>query len=250
MTPLELIAHAKARGLSGLSITDHDTIAAYEEIVEAAAKMGLLLGTGVELSAHDGEGSIHILGYNIRLENKELLQLCEEHKQRRLDRNRRILKKLSDRGMPLDEEFLNQGIVVGRAHIASQLVKKGFVQSFAEAFRRFIGDNKPCFDPGHSVSVERTLDVIHAAGGKAFIAHPHVLPNGKRMRGLLEKPFDGIECYYSRCSPHQERPWIQLAREKGLLISGGSDFHGVSRPDVLLGCSWVDRESFNKIFTN
>ncbi len=249
MTPTELVLHAKKVGLSGLSITDHDTVAAYEEAILAANKVELLLGSGIELSSHDGEGGVHILGYNISLSNKELKELCEEHKKRRLDRNRKILKNLRDKGMVLDEEFLTKGIIVGRVHIASELVKRGYVKSFREAFQRFIGDGKPCFDSGDPIPIRKTIEVIHSAGGKAFLAHPHLLPNGKRLKKLLEHSFDGIECYYSRFLPYQERPWILLAKERGLLISGGSDFHGAFRPDVSLGCSWVNLETFNKIFT-
>lgn len=249
MTPIELVMHAKKVGLSGLSITDHDTVAAYEEAMPIVSRLGLLLGTGIELSSHDGEGGVHILGYNVRLNSKELEELCEEHKKRRLDRNRKILKKLYDKGMPLDEKILTKGVIVGRGHIASQLVKEGYVKSFGEAFQRFIGDGRPCFDCGDPIPVRKTIEVIHSAGGKAFLAHPHLLMNKRRLHKLLEQSFDGIECYYSRYLPHQERPWITLAKERGLLISGGSDFHGASRPDVSLGCSWVDLEMFNKIFT-
>lgn len=248
LTPKEMIAHAKAVGLSGLSITDHDTVAAYEEALPAAEKVGLKLGTGVEFSAQEGDLSVHILGYNFILYHPEILKMCAQHRDRRLERNRTILKKLKMAKMPIDEDFLHGGESVGRAHIAVKMLELGYVKSLAEAFQRYIGDGKPCFDPGQSVSVDETLRVIHAAHGKAFVAHPQQLPSGSRIRKLLNKPFDGIECYYSRCLNHQEKQWLKLARERNLLISGGSDFHGTVRPDVPLGCSWVDEETFNKIF--
>lgn len=248
LTPKEIIAHAKAVGLSGLSITDHDTVAAYEEALPAAEQVGLKLGIGIEFSSQEGDLSVHILGYNFILYHPEILRLCAEHRDRRLERNRLILQKLKERKMPLDEAFLHEGFVVGRAHIAMKMVENGYVKTISEAFQRFLGDGKPCFAAGRSISTDETLRVIHAAKGKAFIAHPHHLPSGSRLRKLLDKPFDGIECYYSRFFPHQEKQWINLAKERNLLISGGSDYHGVVRPDVPLGCSWVDEATFNKIF--
>lgn len=248
LTPKELVAHAKAVGLSALSITDHDTVAAYEEALPAAEKIGLILGTGIEFSSQEGDLSVHILGYNFILYHPEILRLCAEHRDRRLERNRAILAKLKAKKMPLEEDFLHEGFVVGRAHIAAKMLEKGYVKSISEAFNRFIGDSKPCFSAGHPITVDETLRVIHAAKGKAFIAHPHLLPAGSKLKKLLDKPFDGVECYYSRFFPHQEKQWLKLAGERKLLISGGSDFHGAVRPDVALGCSWVDQETFNKIF--
>ena len=151
--------------------------------------------------------------------------------------------------MPIDESLLEREGVVGRAHIAAKLLEMGYVKSYMDAFHRLIGDGKPCFDPGIPITTDETLNVIHAAGGKAFIAHPHLLPGGARVRKLLEKPFDGIEFYYSRSPLDQEKRWIKLANERGLLISGGSDFHGKFRPEVPLGYSWVDEETYNKIFS-
>jgi predicted metal-dependent phosphoesterase TrpH len=248
-TPEELILHAKKIGLSGLSITDHDTVAAYGVAQAVAAREGLLLGTGVEFSAYEGEVSVHILGYDIDLQALELKQLCLRHESRRLERNRSILKKLEERRMPLEENLPTQGSVIGRVHIATAMIKKGYVKSYKEAFNRFLGEGKPCYVPGPHISVEETIAAIHAANGKAFIAHPQLLGEGKILRTLLEKPFDGLECYYCRSLPQQEKRLLKIAKERGLLFSGGSDFHGVFRQEAPLGCSWVDEETFRKIFS-
>ncbi|MBS0630125.1 MAG: PHP domain-containing protein [Verrucomicrobia bacterium] len=246
MTPKELVAHAKALGLSGLCITDHDTINAYKEAILAAKEAGILLGTGIEFSTVEKGTSIHVLGYDIDLESQQLNALCQKHIQRRHERNQRILDKLAKRGMKVEFKEL-QGHTMGRPHIAQALVDSGYVASIQEAFHKWVGDGKPCFDPGVPISTDETLEVIHAAGGKAFIAHPHLMP-GYPYHELLKKPFDGIECYYSKCMPDQERKWVKLARTKGLLMSGGSDFHGTIKPGIPLGCSWVGREAFDAIF--
>lgn len=246
MTPVELIHHAKSIGLSGLSITDHDSINAYETAIPAAKAAGIVLGTGVEFSSVEKGKSIHVLGYDIDLQNPELSGLCQKHIQRRHERNQRILEKLAKRGMKIEIEEL-QGHTMGRPHIAQALVDRGFATSIQNAFHQWIGDDKPCYDPGIPISTDETLEVIHAAGGKAFIAHPHLMP-GYNFTNLLLKPFDGIECYYSKCLPDQEKKWVKLARSKGLLMSGGSDFHGIIKPGIPLGCSWVDQETFDGIF--
>jgi len=252
MDPEEIVFHAKKLGLSGLSITDHDSILAYKEAIPAAKKAGILLGSGVEFSSMDHGVSVHILGYDIDLDNPDLLALCKRHIERRHDRNERIIQKLKAQGMPIDSEPFDekaaQGLPAGRPHIAKALMEKGYVDSIQSAFNQLIGDGKPCFDPGISISSDETIEVIHAAKGKAFLAHPHVIRDRGRMPLLLEKPFDGIECYYSKCFPEKERKWLKLAEKKNLLISGGSDFHGSIRPGIELGCSWVNRETFDKIF--
>ncbi|NGX48371.1 MAG: 5'-3' exoribonuclease [Chlamydiae bacterium] len=252
MSPEELIFHAKEVGLSGLSITDHDTINAYRAAIPAAKKAGIALGSGVEFSSVDEGVSVHILGYDFDLQNPSLQDFCKRHIERRKSRNERILEKLATQGIFIDHEELEKEMSedhpVGRPHIALALVRKGVVSSVQEAFMRFIGDGKPCFDPGIPISTDETIDIIHEAGGKAFIAHPHLLHNSKLGEKLLKKPFNGIECFYSKCTPQQEQKWVNKARERGLLMSGGSDFHGAIKPGIPLGCSWVDQTTFEQIF--
>ena len=149
----------------------------------------------------------------------------------------------------MDEELHAMGQhTLGRPHIAQLMVKKGYVASIKEAFNLYIGDGKACFVPGDSVTVEETLDIIHQAEGKAFIAHPHLLVHNNKIKELLKLPFDGLECHYAKFPPDQEKRWLKIAREKQWLISGGSDFHGTVKDYIALGCSWVDEESFHRIF--
>ena len=253
LSPEELIFSAKEKGLCGISITDHDTIEAYKTAIDAAQKAGIWIGSGVEFSSVDQGTSVHVLGYDFDLENKELHEFCQIHMLRRRDRNQRILEKLEKKGMTLNLEEIESKntaikVPIGRPHIAMSLIEKGYVKSIQEAFNQYLGDGKSCFDPGTPMSTDLTLETIHRAGGKAFIAHPHLMGSGNHVLKLLKKPFDGIECYYAKCPPDQERKWLRMAKEKNLLISGGSDFHGNIKPGIPLGCSWVNEESFMKIF--
>lgn len=249
MTPEELLNHAKELGLSALAITDHDTIEAYSVAPAIAKKLGLLLGSGVEFSSIFQGLSVHILGYDFDLLSPYIQELCERHRKRRAERNKEILNKLSRLQMPiLEEELIAMGErSIGRPHIAKVMMQKKYVSSIKQAFN-LIGDGKPCFVAGEGISSEETISIIHQAGGKAFLAHPHLLGHANKTKRLLELPFDGIECYYARFSPEQEKPWLKIAETKGLLPSGGSDFHGLNKGYIELGCSWVNEQTFHQIF--
>ena len=154
---------------------------------------------------------------------------------------------------PDTEKELYQGkkqTVIGRPHIATLMVQKGYVKSFQEAFNRYLGEGKCCYSPGKPYSVEETLLNIKNAGGKAFAAHPHLIRSKKQLNALLELDFDGLECFYSKIPAFQEKPFLRLADRKGLLVSGGSDFHGEIKPYIDLGCSWVDKKTAEAIFRN
>lgn len=248
-TPEELISKAKEIGLSGLSITDHDSIDAYKIAPQIAKDKQLLLGSGAEFSCAYKDATIHVLAYDFDIHNAHLKAFCEKHRQRRKERNHIILEKLRKKNMILDEDELNQmGHMIGRPHIAKLLVDKGYVSSIREAFQLYIGDLKCCYYRGPGFSIEETLALIHAAHGKAFVAHPHLVRSSSTVKNLLKMSFDGIECHYARMPPDQERNWIKMAKEKCLLMSGGSDYHGDVTDHNPLGSSWVNEENFHKIF--
>lgn len=249
-TPEELLKLAKEKELSALSITDHDTLSAYtEELFKLSDSLGVKLYTGVEFSTRHKKFPIHLLGYGIK-KTPEILAFCEKHQERRFDRNRMILEKLKRLSIIIDEEELGdpKARSVGRPHIAEILLKKHYISSIQEAFDRYIGEGKPCFVPGESFTPEETIAVIHSAGGKAFIAHPHLIKKNEVLKELFNMDFDGVECYYGLFHIGQEKKWLRIAEEKGLLVSGGSDFHGLIKPHIQLGCSWVDEQRVNAIF--
>jgi predicted metal-dependent phosphoesterase TrpH len=249
-SPIELIQLASQIGLKGLSITDHDSIDAYETAIPAAKAAGIRLGTGVEFSCEFQGTSLHLLGYDFDLNNLEVRGLCERHQKRRQSRNLAILAKLNEAGMPISyDELLAQasGNTIGRPHIAQLMVDKGYVKNLREAFNLYIGEGRKCYDPGEPFTVEEAIGVIHHAKGKVFVAHPQLLPEGFPVDDLLKLPFDGLECYYSRLF---KKSWAEIASVRGWLMSGGSDFHGTVKPETELGCCGVDEETFNKIFQN
>ncbi len=249
-TPRQLIELALASGLSGLSITDHDTVAAYAEAFEIARSQALPLLNGVEFSAsHRGE-PVHILGYAYNMRSEAIAGLCARHHQRRQERNLRILDKLRALGITVDPADLHHQGTWGRPHIAHALMMRGIVQSIQEAFEVYLAEGRPGYDPGEPVSVEETIEIIHQGQGKAVLAHPHLLKKSTTIRDLLKMPFDGLEGYYARFTAGQEKKWIDLAQQRKWLITGGSDYHGSIKPHSALGTSWVGRETFDLLYTH
>ena len=248
-TPLELLDLCQEKGLLGLSITDHDTVAAYTPaLFIGAEKRGLKLGTGVEFSTRHKGKSIHILGYNIDVSAADLLTFCDAHQKRRFKRNLAMCQKLAKMGMPIGEDWLVGKEGVGRPHIAKKMVEKGYVNSIKSAFSRFIGDGKCAFVDSDLFSTQETIELIHASGGKAFIAHPHLIKHNRIVQELIEMPFDGVEAYYGTFSKDHEEKWLKIAQEKNWMISGGSDYHGAIKPENRLGSSYVTRKTFEDIF--
>jgi predicted metal-dependent phosphoesterase TrpH len=251
LTPIELLHLAKEKGLSAICITDHDSLDAYtDETFEEAQRVGIILYVGVEFSSRHMGQNIHVLGYGVEI-TPTLLEFCEKHKERRRERNRAMLEHLKKLSFPIEEEELYRGresSSVGRSHIADLMVQKGYVRSIKEGFNRYLGDGKCCYEEGRYFSVEETIDQIHRSKGKAFLAHPHLIRKKEVLRAVLEMNFDGIECYYCLFHANQEKRWLSLVEEKGMLKSGGSDFHGAVTPHVPLGCSWVDQSTAEAIF--
>ena len=192
---------------------------------------------------------VHLLGYGVK-KTAEILEFCRKHQERRLNRNREILEKLKRLSIIVEEEELGnpKDRTVGRPHIAEILLKKHYISSIQEAFDRYIGEGKPCFVPGESFTPQETIAIIHSVGGKAFIAHPLLIKKREILKDLLSMDFDGIECYYSLFHGAHEEKWLNVAEEKGWLVSGGSDFHGSIKPHIQLGASWVDEGRVRAIF--
>jgi predicted metal-dependent phosphoesterase TrpH len=250
-SPLTLLHLAQTVGLKGLSITDHDTIDAYTpEFFAEARRLDIEILAGIEISSELDDASVHILGYGFNLQDQGLKEFLLSMQKRRAERNRAILKKLSARGMGISEEellsFATQR-TIGRPHIAQLMVQKGYVQTMRDAFDFYLREGALCYASGIKYHPKEVIDQIHRAGGKAILAHPHFIKKGGFLRKLLSLPFDGIECYYSKLDKSLERPWLKLAKEKGWIATGGSDYHGEVKPHIPLGCSWVSEVVFQRL---
>lgn len=252
-TPATVIQLAKEAGLSALSITDHDTVKAYEQAIPLAKEAGITLISGVEFSTVLDNQSVHLLGYGFQIDHDAIQQLCAKHKDRRKNRNLAVIELLAKHGMPLDyqevidavpTEMASKERSIGRPHIAFAMIKKGYVQTIQEAFNKYLGDRCPCYVQGATFSVDETIDTIHQAKGIAVIAHPHLIKNTSLLTQLLAKKLDGIECYYGNFMSHAHQRWVKIAKHRNWIITGGSDFHGKAKPNLKLGQSWIGKEDF------
>lgn len=252
-TPLELIKLAVDTGLQGLSITDHDTFSAYTEAMPAARDAGLSLLPGAEFSAIHRGASVHILAYAFSLSSDSLLQLCERHLHRRRQRYHKILELLAKKRIKLMEDepladLLAEGRGVGRPHIAAAMVRQGFANSIESAFKLYLAEGRSCYVTGEAVSIEETLAAIHAANGLAILAHPHLIPDERLLKELINMTLDGIEGYYARFPADRNQRWLDIAaQKKNWIVTGGSDYHGTMRPQNVLGSSWTPEETFRQL---
>lgn len=248
LSPVELVELAVSMGLGALSITDHDTIAAYQMALPRAKELGLDLISGAEFSTmHRGKG-VHILAYGFSFPSPLLEQFCQRHQRRRTARNQEILYRLERLGLPVDASLLESARhTVGRPHIAQAMVERGYVADIQEAFTRYIGGGQPAYAAGEAIGVLETINLIHEAGGVAILAHPMLIRQGTVERELFQMPFDGLEGYYARMPAHIEARWRRKASERGWIVTGGSDFHGEAKPHLTLGASWIDRKRFDQL---
>lgn len=253
LSPVDLVDYAIKRGLQGLSVTDHDTVFAYQDLLAPEITSKIAIGSGIELSCTLQGHNIHLLGYDFLPQSKLLADLYYQHKKRRRDRNYEMVEKLKSRGLDIRnllEEYEREhpNTVIGRPHIAACLMKKKWVASMEEAFRMYLSEEGSCYVPGAAFAVEEAFTAIHGAKGKLFIAHPYLIKPASVLKKLLAYPFDGIEVYYA----HQKNTtaFLKIAKERNWLISGGSDFHGENKPNSSLGSSWVEEDKFSAIFEN
>ncbi len=249
--PSILLEKAKECGLSGISITDHDTISAYTpELLKKAKALNLHLLTGIELSTTLHKMPVHILGYGFDLHSDSLNVFIQDIQKKRRIRNQAIFQKLREKKMLLpEEEFLSEEKTIGRPHIAQALVEKGYVSSFRDAFNLYLKEGASCYVSGFKAGPMDAIEAIRKANGKAVLAHPHFTRKGL-LRSLLALPFDGIECFYGTLNSYDEKRFLDIAKQKKWIATGGSDYHGAFKPQVSLGCSWVDEATFMELLSS
>ena len=244
MTPEELVAAALKMGLEAAALTDHDTVSGVGRFLSAAAGTPLRAVAGVELASMLFSKDIHIVGLFIDPGDPALLSALEQLRQWREERNEQMVEKLRSKGyeITMDEVLAEAGgESVGRPHMAAVLLRKGYFPDMQSVFNRLIGRNGSCHVLRKYYPVDACIRLIHGAGGLAIWAHPLHAAHGARAAlrkigsRLVSYGLDGLECYYSMFAEEQERNALDFARERSLLVSGGSDYHGASHPQVKMG---------------
>ncbi len=246
-TPLALVELAVERGVEALAITDHDTFAGHDQALPEAKSRGLDLVCGIELSTRvpgSKSRTVHLLAYFLRQPPAdEFRAWLSELLAGRRDRNQRLIASLREKGVDIDlAEVERLGrTLTGRPHFARVLIDKGYAANFDEAFRRYLGETAPTYVERYAPYVAAAIQRVLDAGGLPVIAHPIRLgirdPKAEAIfiGELRDAGLRGIEVFHSDHRPADMQRYGEIARKYGLLVTGGSDFHGEVKPQISLG---------------
>ena len=241
--PAHVIGLAHKAGVTALAITDHDITTAIPEAVAAGQQLGIEIIPGIEVSSSFGESELHVLGYFLDWQDVLLQERLVTLRESRHRRNPQIIERLQALGIDItyDEVRAVAGSdSVGRPHIARVLMDKKVVTSAKDAFDRFLANGKPAYVPRDLPSPAEAIRWIKAAKGLAVLAHPTWVKTTEGtltelVRQLKADGLDGVEVHYSTHTPRQTREYLSLAKQVNLLVTGGSDFHGLTKPDIEVG---------------
>jgi predicted metal-dependent phosphoesterase TrpH len=244
LSPSQIIQAAKKAGLRAISITDHDTMEGTIEALDCPDLAPLEVISGIEMSANFPSGGMHILGYLFETNNVSLRQTLKIVQKARAERNAKIIQKLQNLGIDIqysDVLAVAGSGQVGRPHFAQALVLKSAVRNVDEAFNKFLKKGRPAYTSRYRLEPAEAIEVITMAGGVPVLAHPSSL--GARREEKLDSilgdlksaGLKGIEVYYPDHDPEQEATYKRLALRNDLVVTGGTDFHGSTKPHIHMG---------------
>ena len=249
LAPAALVDAASAAGLRVLSVTDHDTTGGLDVASTAAARLGIELVPGIEISAVSDGRDMHILGYFIDPAAARLRAFLDRQRADRVRRVEEMTARLARLGCAIDADAVlaaaAAGRSVGRPQIAAALIAAGHVHTRDEAFDRFLEYGAPAYVPRQGTSPEEVIAILHDAGGLVSLAHPGVTRRDDRIAALAAAGLDALEARHSDHDAAAEQHYRAVARVHGLLVSGGSDFHGdVGHRAARLGLVSVPEEDY------
>ncbi len=237
-SPEELAAHGKRHELAAMALTDHDTVEGCERMAAACAELEIEFIPGTELTAEVNETELHLLGFFLDTKNPKLLQETKKFQAVRQNRIREMVARLNEQNIPLRAETVFEIANCrspGRPHVGRALIREGFCQSMEEAFARFLKKGKPAWAPKFKISAFDAIELIHGAGGLAVMAHPGLNRTDSIIPTLVEAGMDGLECFHSKHSDKTSAHYLAMAAKHNLLVTGGSDCHGLSKGKPLIG---------------
>jgi hypothetical protein len=242
-TPAEIVTAAATGGLSGIALTDHDTLEGIPEAESAATEAGLRFVAGTELSVLWRAQSMHLLVYFLNPVSGPLQDRLGELQQSRSQRNAAIASKLQTLGldMTLEEVEAEAGDgVMGRPHFAGVMMAKGYVETVSEAFDRYLAAGRPAYTPRLRLRAEEAIALSRASGAVPVIAHPHTLnlradQFASGFSDLVDHGLGGIEAYYGEYTPELRVKLADICSRLGIVATGGSDYHGRYKPHLSIG---------------
>lgn len=250
-SPEEVVRLAKEVNLKTISLTDHDVIEGVTSAQAEGEKLGVEVISGIEFTTELPRTEVHILGYFIDCRNPRLLEVLEKIQRSREERIYKMVEKLNHLNIELEPEevfSLSKGKSLGRPHVARALLAKGVVGSVKEAFDRFLDFHAPAYVPHYKLTPIEAIRLIKEAGGIAVYAHPGVSNCDEIIPDLIGEGLRGLEVYYTGHRPEQTNHYLNLAQKYGLLVTGGSDFHGLnSGREVKLGDLTISDELVERL---
>jgi len=243
-SPSNLVNYAKEKGLQAIAITDHDTIEGLEEAMAEGRRINFEVIPGIEISAEYSPGSMHLLGYFLDIHHPLLNERLAYLQKARAERNPKIVEGLNRLGIKVTYEDVikaSGGGQVGRPHFAQVLLERGYVRSIQEAFERFLKKGAPAYHDKFRFKAEEAIHFIQEASGVAVIGHPNTLgANGVSeldalLSQLVKEGLKGIEVYYPEHSPAEVATYKFLAEKYGLVMTGGTDYHGIEGNNLEVG---------------
>ena len=250
--PQTLVQMAWRAGIRTLSVTDHDTVAALDEVEAAAKASGMTFVPGIEVTAvHEGR-DVHVLGYFIDRSNEHLAAFLEKQRADRVRRVLAIADRLADMGKRIGRDELiadrAPGRSLGRPLVAQALVKAGHVADMRQAFEQLIGEGRPAFMPRIGPTPADVIDIIERAGGVASLAHPGILRRDDLIPGLIDAGLSALEAFHSEHDAATSEHYLGMADRLGVLVSGGSDYHGdKERRRAAFGTVGLPPERFQRL---
>jgi len=227
LSPQQLVERAAKAGVKALAITDHDTLHGWDEAIAAAIPYNIEIVPGVELSTVYNRRSLHILAY---YPQRDLIEApLSERLAGRKRRVYKMLDKLASMGYPLELSNIEGNMALCRPHIASAMVKAGYVDSTQEAFERFIGEDKPAYVHYEKFSAEEGIELIRSCGGVPVWAHPYLFRGGKVeevLPVLVDAGLMGLEVFHPHHGNNKVNHLKRFCQQYGLLMTGGTDYHG------------------------
>lgn len=237
-SPEELAEHGRRHGLAALALTDHDTIDGCERMQAACEKLEIEFIPASEITVDVDGHEMHLLSYCLDTAHEGLCAELKKSQERRRARVHQMVELLNKLGIPLQAETVFEIAncdAPGRPHIGRALVQEGHCSSVDDAFRRYLKSNRPAWAPKPKITAADAIKLVHQAGGVAVMAHPGLNRIDQCIPGLVKAGIDGIECFHSRHSTRMSERYLQIADQHGLLVTGGSDCHGMNKGEPLIG---------------
>jgi predicted metal-dependent phosphoesterase TrpH len=242
MSPQEVVKWASIKRLKAVGITDHDTVNGIAPAMEASSTYGVEVIPGIELSTLYEKEEIHILGYYIDYKADWFLKRLEKIQNSRYERAERIVGKLQAMGVEITldqvKNIAEEG-AIGRPHIARAMINKGYITNIKDAFRGYIGKGCPAYVDRYKLGCDEAIDIIKRLGGLSVLAHPGLIKSKENISRIIDFGIDGIEAYHSKHDEETVRYALSIAQSRKLLITGGSDCHGImlNNEPIIGNCS-------------